>query len=671
MNLFHSAPPTSLEKVAAAYPLVGRPENWEGEILAILHKQAPYLGQYRVDLSIAQENREAGFLLGYFIISPQASPQASMQSQPMQSAGEVDQGVVSGETVGVRIPVIVVRTSTSTILKPFDIMMDEKGQCQPLTESRLASKMADAGQYEAVKAPAGVEGMTPNEPPQQQGSGVIQSFDKTASYPMLSKIARGMTDTDVDAFKAHLADPEVLYAIQHNPAFREAALMLVYGQEKVATSVDAAQHITPTVVVVKQASRGYDVLSASHHAYEPVRSFVPYERAYELSMDVLQAVAEEGSVMFNQIDPERRDTAVGSVYATEVGVTKEAGRHQVTCVSGVEDCRLVPSVFGLNGNETGEVLLLKQASTQGAHSCALTYKAPVVKLAAMEKVASASSWVPWNGGGTVSFVAPDLSAATEPLSGTMVKTARGERQLLTKSGVSVVKMAQLVRPYRMDRSLYIPESWVGLSVREGLQPVDAELYKTAALAKAAEHDLHVLNYGGSTFHFRGHAVSDLDEKYTTDLDTNSSLLLLGAAGFALNEGELILKTAAAQGRKACSASRKIRSMGKAKMAAMEKVAARIKNTVPKINLIKEAASLATPQAIDTVLSLNFVTPENLEMFLNKRPDLEASLRTLCDLLLQCRLGLEDVKEAAVERSVKGITDVLTGLDAAEMRMQAP
>ena len=673
MNLFLSAPP-KLEKTASAQPLVGRPENWEGEILAALYKQAPYVGQYRVDFSISQENREAGFLLGYFIISPQVATQATAQSTSQapgqQSTEQVNQDVVGGEAVGVRIPAIVTRTSASAVLKSFDIMLDGGGQAQPLTEARLNAIMADSGQYEATKAPVGVEGMTPNEPPQMQGNGQTVLLDKQASYPLLSKIASRMTDTEVEAFKEKLADPEVLYAASSNPAFREAVATIVCGQTKVASVIDAKHALEPSVLLIKRASKGYSVLSASSTAYEPVREFVPYERSGVLPAEVQQAVAEEGAVLFSDLDDGRRDhDTAGAIHSVHTSNTKTAGRHYVSCDSGIESCRLIPTMYGAHGGVTGQVLLLKQAAAGGAHAHAKAHSAPVIHLQHVEKTASTDGWMPWTGAGAVTFVSDDLSAATEPLSGMMIRNRNGNHSLLTYDGVTVMKVASIVRPFRSESTLCVPLEWHAVAVGDELSLVDGEVRKVAALAASTENDLAVSGFG-SSFNFAGASVSDLRVEQREGLDTDHSLLLLGAVGFPLNEGMSILKEAARMGRKVCSSKRKLQSMGSARERAVEKVASR-RTKVTSLNLIKEAATLTAPQSIDAVLALNFVTPENLEMFLNKRPDLEASLRTLCDLLLQCRLGLEDVKESAVERAVKGLTDTLLGLDAAELRMQAP
>lgn len=669
MSLFLSQP--SLEKTAAAYSLHGRPEQWEGEILANLHKQAPYLGTYRLDLTIAQENREAGYLLGYFIVSPQDLPAAATNGAMAAPVNEVNQGVVDGSTPGVRIPVIVVRTNSASVLEPFDIMLDAEGQAQPLTEGRLAAVMASAPQFQVTQRPQGAEDMGQQEPPVLQGTGRVQNIEKTSS--LLAKVASRLTEVDVALFKEQLNSPEVLYAISTNDHFASAVSTLIHRKEKTASRViNPADEVEPTVLLVKQASGGYDVSSASHHAYSPVSMHVPYEHASALPPEVLRAVAEHGMVMYQQEEPGRGESMTGAVREITAGVTKEAGRHLVPCESGTEVCRVIPHVYDSLARRTEEVLIVKQASKDGAHACTLAYVAPTLAGAGLGGRDEQANWVQWQPGNTqvkVAFVSPDLSACTEPMSLTRRRGPDGSVSYLS-GGLSVTKAASLSRPIFHNNVLCVPESWAPVAVRGDLAPVDGELRKTAALLDVMRDELIVHHSGAGEYELRGAAVAALPEEERSRLPKMAALLLLGAAGFPLHEGVGLIKKAERLGATSCSTKRRITPMHVRQKEAKEKVARLIAPL--RVDLVKEAAALAGAQAIDTVLSLNFVNADNLSVFLDKRPDLEATLRTLCDLLLQSRMGLDqDVKKGAVERAVKGLTDVLTGLDDAEMRMQAP
>lgn len=86
------------------------------------------------------------------------------------------------------------------------------------------------------------------------------------------------------------------------------------------------------------------------------------------------------------------------------------------------------------------------------------------------------------------------------------------------------------------------------------------------------------------------------------------------------------------------------------------------SAVLRKNLIKEAAYIKDKTSVDALLSLNFVTPENLIVFLrniDKFKDVETSL---AKLLLMVRFGLEAVPEMAVANALKNLNMVNESLE---------
>jgi hypothetical protein len=79
------------------------------------------------------------------------------------------------------------------------------------------------------------------------------------------------------------------------------------------------------------------------------------------------------------------------------------------------------------------------------------------------------------------------------------------------------------------------------------------------------------------------------------------------------------------------------------------------------DLVKEAAVIPDPAAVDTVLSLGFLNSENLGIFVTHLPDLDASQMKLCELLLASRLGLQEVPAPAVEKAAKALEEVIEAL----------
>ena len=80
------------------------------------------------------------------------------------------------------------------------------------------------------------------------------------------------------------------------------------------------------------------------------------------------------------------------------------------------------------------------------------------------------------------------------------------------------------------------------------------------------------------------------------------------------------------------------------------------------NLLKEAAYIKDKNSVDAMLSLNFISPDNLIVFLqslDKYRDVESSL---AKLLLMTRMGLEAVPESAVASALKNVNTVTEALE---------
>ena len=87
-----------------------------------------------------------------------------------------------------------------------------------------------------------------------------------------------------------------------------------------------------------------------------------------------------------------------------------------------------------------------------------------------------------------------------------------------------------------------------------------------------------------------------------------------------------------------------------------------------MDLTKEASLLTGPDTVDSVLSLNFITPENIQGYVDSLPELEQAASKLAELLVGIRLGLSDIPEPAVASSMRGIERAITGLKKLQLRL---
>lgn len=101
--------------------------------------------------------------------------------------------------------------------------------------------------------------------------------------------------------------------------------------------------------------------------------------------------------------------------------------------------------------------------------------------------------------------------------------------------------------------------------------------------------------------------------------------------------------------------------------ARQKLAASMR--APMGELVKAAAMLEDADTVDAVLSLGFVTPENIERFASVRPMLEELGGTLAKLLLGARLGIEDIPEEAARSAITNLQRVIDGLVKLDMQAE--
>jgi hypothetical protein len=80
------------------------------------------------------------------------------------------------------------------------------------------------------------------------------------------------------------------------------------------------------------------------------------------------------------------------------------------------------------------------------------------------------------------------------------------------------------------------------------------------------------------------------------------------------------------------------------------------------NLVKESAYIRNRESVDALLSLNFVTPNNLIIYLQNLDTFKEVEEQLAKLLLMCRFGLEAVPEAAVSNALRNLNVVVESLE---------
>jgi type II secretory pathway pseudopilin PulG len=115
------------------------------------------------------------------------------------------------------------------------------------------------------------------------------------------------------------------------------------------------------------------------------------------------------------------------------------------------------------------------------------------------------------------------------------------------------------------------------------------------------------------------------------------------------------------------------SPGMLKDAAADAVAAMVGKHIPERPCLlkealalghnKEARTLVGTDAIDSLLALNFLNPENVQTFVDHIPHLEATSSKLAGLVFATQLGLQSVPKHAAIRAMECLEGVISGLKA--------
>lgn len=107
------------------------------------------------------------------------------------------------------------------------------------------------------------------------------------------------------------------------------------------------------------------------------------------------------------------------------------------------------------------------------------------------------------------------------------------------------------------------------------------------------------------------------------------------------------------------------------VAQMEK-AARIRQIIKdecvkmRVDLVKEASVLDDPEAVDVVLSLNFINEDSLNGYIENVREMKKVAGDLAELLVASRMGLSTVDEGAVKKAMDGLNTVIGNLEEIKM-----
>jgi len=232
--------------------------------------------------------------------------------------------------------------------------------------------------------------------------------------------------------------------------------------------------------------------------------------------------------------------------------------------------------------------------------------------------------------------------------------------------VTIRKQPNIQMPVKVDDEVLLPESFKWMPLGGESLAVVGGVEAFGKQAEAIRHLLSVEIRGGSgAFSIDGPPVDKLASAQRHFLDYDGAAFLLGGLGVGAEYAMKKLSEARFAGAPVrVRVGRVIKTAEMREAEAMKTAGARGSNHLPfyhREHLVKEAAVIADPTAVDTVLSLGFINPENIMGFINALPNIENAQSRMCEMLLGARLGLKEIPEGALEKAIQSTEDVLEGL----------
>lgn len=718
MNDLYLQPETIFEKVAAETPLPEDPNAWPDEILQELFKQVPYIAAFTPNVQMMKVDAERGYAMGFVDVMNKTELQPNASHETMQAAGVQrvripiivrDRKLQPFDMVltekNKMLPLTEERLSQA-IFRPqtFDITSKSPGDTSIVGDiyppSRQGSGMAGGAamgkmaskQKTALGKMLGdlVKGTT--DPARManisrlatsrgaqlaaQGGDAAKkglkytTIGNVAAQRMakmggsiLKTILPTINDSDFAKFASVLERPEIQAMMSANSVGCRAALDTLGNFEGGAMQKRAAalpHAIKPTVLqLTATRDEGYVVKVASHNLWDPHSYRVDRGRAFrDFGSKVVLAADQTGGVTVVE-----GGEAPAEESGPEAFLITHSGVYTVATVEGEAltgwvfsnlldlDGTPLPMSLFTNGSQMavqGEIAgspsqeqpPLSEGQPQG-HGCFLRQdeKGEFQATIPMEIRATMS-----NGGevlfSTQTYDGREVDVAVQPNIQELTMTPEGH--------------------------VLVPESFQWMPL-EGdavaLVGSPEDVGKTAAALRSIAGSVMLRAGDANNISISGPLVEKIAYDQREFIDVDQALFLLGGLGVDPYYATMKIADAVTYHRPVeVRCSRVIKTAGELREEAKTAAIATLgKLPVLRRELFKEAASIPDPVAVDTVLSLGFINPENMAHFITFLPVLDDAQSKMCELLLGARLGARDLPIGPLEKSIRALEEVIKGL----------
>lgn len=646
-------PELQFEKVATETQLPEDPNEWPNEILDEVYRQIPYVADFDLDVNMDRVDAERGFGFGHVEVGSKSEAPMTSSPNELQAAG----------IRKVRIPIIIKEGR----LQPLDVLVTEDSCMLPLTEQRLRQALFRPQAFDVTsRSPGDPSLINQLFPPYRQNYGFAGGGTnvgvKTSSPRGLLEVALTRANAqDLDSFKSSLLEQGTKLAFAQNHAAHPALEAIADAAPSLSKMASIGGLVHPTIQQLQKCGAGYIHKTAAHHYWEPTEQLIDRgEAVSRFGHKVVLAADQDGSVTMTD-----EPGVQGTPAVQPAELISEPGRYQVQTAEGQTLMGLaIPNLLDIDAVEKPICLFTDGQNSAVQTDIAGTPMGPADQIGG-EPAAAASGYgcfYSCDSGVPVATVPVNIKASYQGPDGEPTQMAES----FDGRAVEFQVHPHLQAPAALDGTLLIPETWMWLPLGSAssvalLGSPDALGQKEAALREFTSCTVRA--GGHDCFSISGPHVEKLAQEDRQFLSQDDALFLLGGLGADLQHAQLKLAEACTGMRPVqVRVGRQIKTAEEVRGEASIKASDYLSRTPTyRYRLWKEAAVIPDPVAVDTVLSLGFINPENIAAFIGYLPVIDEAQKRMCELLIASRLGLSAVPGPALEKSIRATESVVEGL----------
>ena len=632
----------SLEKRASDTPLDVDPDEWPTALLKHAHRELPWLRYYEADVEIDRTEPARGYAVGRMLVYP---------TRMRKEAALREKRIIS-------LPLIIKEGSVA----PFDVYshegkmfpMDNDVVQEVLFTERLFEGAAPKGKFKGTSLVGQLS------PPSRGGGG----FHKSAS--LADAALASARKEDVDALRSRIEKSATLRAAVARSEFVQPFVDKALSVEKTA-GAKWDFFVPADTLQVRASGPGYLVKRANRAAFAPYEEYVSRHMARDL-------LSEE---LLNQLD-ERGYATVSSGEGGPVKSTapvadfvKKAGVYETTIGGSRVRGIVIPHTLSFDGEDLGHMAYLGESSYSMQEKVA-----GVQEVAFTGNVLDDLNYVSPHGDGIMVYGDGNILACTEPFHVDSRVTIEKQAYLhVTRSRTGEKARLMFVDGLEKFASLgdglyalpaegrFLPLAPLTRQVADNPWDVDMVL---GATSKEKVAGATTLVGGHDSFYFRG-----ADETFPEIMNRHEASFALASKGVRQDYLEDALNKANRDGEVLLSGLVNPVPREEAAADVIAKTASEFRRyNIERVDLLKEACMLSMSkeasstidkESVDTILSLGFMTPESVSVYVNFIPDLEKTATQLAEIVVASRLGMDDVRETAAVNAMNQVTSVLRGL----------